>query len=62
MVSEGWSDNDRSVFSLYQGCYSAFIAFLSDNIKVVGGVCVGVAVLMVSSMVSPHHPCLASQL
>ncbi|XP_025108061.1 tetraspanin-11-like [Pomacea canaliculata] len=33
-----------------EGCYSAFIAFLSDNIKVVGGVCVGVAVLMVLAM------------
>nr|KAG5711329.1 hypothetical protein BaRGS_006026 [Batillaria attramentaria] len=29
-----------------EGCYSAFITFLEDNVKIVGGVCAGIAVMM----------------
>lgn len=33
-----------------EGCYSAFIIFLSDNVKIVGGVGAGVALMMILAM------------
>lgn len=33
-----------------EGCYSAFITFLADNMKIVGGVSVGIALMMVLAM------------
>ncbi|XP_076448599.1 CD151 antigen-like isoform X2 [Babylonia areolata] len=34
-----------------EGCYSAFITFLSDNIRVLGGVAGGIALMMIMAMV-----------